>query len=652
VRILIVEDEPAVCNVLHDSLREMGHDPLIAHSAEAALETLNSERLDAILLDVHLPTMSGLEFLRLQSTRTPAVPVVAMSGVATESQARECMRLGAIDFIGKPIGFERLAQVLSSLRPDTAPEPVRQVERRRAFRVPVTLPVHVVEPTGTVWDGTSVNLSVSGIKLRADRPVRPGAAAKLTIRLPDEHVPLELGSVLTRADLDGYAFHFVNVPEGQRERLSALVQRVAVAQLGQAPPHLRIVRTIGEALTRSLDFDETLRVALDALTRVTGHEIASLHLLSADGMTLQLQGDRGLLPRLRELTRELPVGRGLIGQVAATGQTMHVPDAGQSPDLFPEAALVVARERIRGFVCVPIRSRGRVLGALSLGRRTPEPFSGAEITLLEVTADQIGLALETARLYSETRRQLDDLEKAGTQLAESAWLSSVGQLAAGLVHEINNPLAIILAQAQLLIPHVEPEDKRRERLGTILRETSRAARLLKGLLKLTRRGSPERLPCLLEEQVRWVLELHTHMSERNAIRVVTELELVPPVWADEDQIRQVLLNLVQNAHQAMAAHSGDRVLTLRIAGLPGRVRIEVLDTGPGIPADVLPRIFDAFFTTKSRDDGSGLGLWVSCAIVEQHGGRLRAENRPEGGAAFSFELPYGGPPVESITPVP
>ncbi|HEX9419404.1 MAG TPA: HAMP domain-containing sensor histidine kinase, partial [Methylomirabilota bacterium] len=102
----------------------------------------------------------------------------------------------------------------------------------------------------------------------------------------------------------------------------------------------------------------------------------------------------------------------------------------------------------------------------------------------------------------------------------------------------------------------------------------------------------------------------------------------------------VLFNLVQNAHQAMAKHPGPRVLTLRTTEADGRVRVEVRDTGPGIPPELLPRVFDAFFTTKPAGEGTGLGLWMSYSIVEQHQGRLGCESRPDGGATFVVELPY------------
>ncbi|OLC30772.1 MAG: hypothetical protein AUH81_19180 [Candidatus Rokubacteria bacterium 13_1_40CM_4_69_5] len=408
-------------------------------------------------------------------------------------------------------------------------------------------------------------------------------------------------------------------------------------------PYLTILHTVAETVSRSLDVDEVLRTALDALTHVTGHEISSLHLVSEDGLRLLLQGDRGLSPRLREVNRRLPMGEGLIGRVAATGETLRLENVAGEPDLFPPARAAVRMDQIRGFVCVPIRSRGRILGTLSLGRQTTEGFDDREVALVQATADQIGIALDNARLYSETRRQLEELRRTQTQLIHAEKLSAVGELASGVAPEINNPLTTIPGQAHLVLADAELKPALRERLQIIAAETSRAARIVQNLLMFARHYPPERRPCSLADLVRRVLELKAFQLQQDAIRVETDLAPCPPVYADENQLQQVLLNLVQNAHQAMARHPRDRQLTVRVRPAGDRAVIEVLDTGPGMASEVLPRIFDPFFTTKPPGDGSGLGLSVSYGIMSEHGGRLRAENRPGGGAAFTIELPFGTP---------
>ena len=405
--------------------------------------------------------------------------------------------------------------------------------------------------------------------------------------------------------------------------------------------HLQILHRVAETVSRSLDVDEVLRTAVDALTDVTGHETSSLHLISPDGKTLYLHGDRGLSPSLRDVIRKLPVGEGVIGRVAASGETFYVKDAASSEHTLASARAAVQREGVRGFVCVPIHSRGKILGTLSLGRATDAVFNEQEVALLEATADQIGIALDNARLYSELSRQFEELKTAQAQLLHAEKLSAVGELASGVAHEINNPLTTILGQVYLLLDNEGVDPQIREKLSIIGQETSRAARIVQNLLLFARRYSPERHPCSLADQVRRVIDLKAYQLDQDKISVVTDFQPSRPVWADENQIQQVLLNLIQNAHQAMAKHHGNRVLTVRVGGDSTHATIEVLDSGPGIPRDALAKIFDPFFTTKSPGEGSGLGLSVSYGIVAEHGGMLRAENRPEGGARFVVELPFG-----------
>jgi two-component system NtrC family sensor kinase len=406
-----------------------------------------------------------------------------------------------------------------------------------------------------------------------------------------------------------------------------------------AGSHLEILHTVAETVSRTLDVRDVLRTALEALTHVTGHEIASLHLLSPDGKTLQLEGERGMSSSLREVNRLLPVGKGLIGRVAKTGRPLQSLNVVKDPHLFPGAKAAVRRDQIRGFVCVPIRCRGRILGTLSLGRQIPDRFDARELALVQATAYQIGLALDNARLYQETLRQLEELKRAQAQLIHAEKLSAVGELASGVAHEINNPLTTILGQAHLLLTNPEVTAHVNERLTIVAEEASRAARIVQNLLLFARQYKPERRPCSLPDQARRVLDLKAYQLKQDDIRVVTEFGPSPYVLGDENQLQQVLLNLVQNAHYAMAKHPGPRVLTVRTWPDGAVVRLEIRDTGSGIPPAIMPRIFDPFFTTKPPGEGSGLGLSVSYGIVTELGGSLHAENRPEGGAAFILELP-------------
>ena len=229
-------------------------------------------------------------------------------------------------------------------------------------------------------------------------------------------------------------------------------------------------------------------------------------------------------------------------------------------------------------------------------------------------------------------------EAADAALIQSEKLSALGRMVAAIAHEINNPLTTILGQIQLLLATTDSPPDLRKRLAMVADEAFRAARIVNNLLTFAQHSPPERRPCAMVDQLRWALALTARQLEQSGIEVVTEFEDCPAVWVDENQIRQVLLNLVQNAEQAMSEAPGPRILTARLREVGGRIRVEILDTGLGIAVAALPRIFDPFFTTKRT--GTGLGLWVSFTIIEQHGGELTAENRPGAGAAFVVSLPY------------
>src|SRR2546426_9459177 len=195
MRVLVVDDDPALCEVFGEFLHEIGHQPVIAYSAEPALDTIKSTRPDAVLLDVCLPGMSGLDFLKLDAVRDMGVPIVVISGRATETQAQECLRAGAFDFIGKPVALERLEEALACF--ETLPGSLRAsdpsgAERRRAPRATLVLPVRVREQSGAEWESTSVHVSTSGIKMPANgsRP-HPRPAKTVSITPPDRLTPPE-----------------------------------------------------------------------------------------------------------------------------------------------------------------------------------------------------------------------------------------------------------------------------------------------------------------------------------------------------------------------------------------------------------------------------------------------------------------------------
>lgn len=231
MRVLVVEDEEVLSEVFRDFLTELGHQAVIVRSAEAALGTLQSERPDAIILDIHLPGMSGLDFMQLRPIRESGLPIVAVSGIVTESQARECLRLGALDFVGKPVPLERLQDVLTYLEPHAIhrrrESAAQRVERRQAPRVPASMPVSLREYRGAAWDGVCVELSVTGLKVRTDAPLASGTAVKCAFTPVDGGEPIDVISIVVRRDATGTVLSFVNLPSHDERRLADVVRRTS-----------------------------------------------------------------------------------------------------------------------------------------------------------------------------------------------------------------------------------------------------------------------------------------------------------------------------------------------------------------------------------------------------------------------------------------
>jgi CheY-like chemotaxis protein len=227
LRVLIVEDDERLAEIFRDFIGELGYQPTVVGSAELALEALTTTRPDTILLDVRLPGMSGVEFLSLAPVRDSEVPVIVVSGVATEVEARACLKLGALDFIRKPVTLERLGQVLAYLKPFAMARAQfggRPVERRPAPRAAVKLGVRINASKGAL-DGTCIELSATGMKARVNQRLRPGQAVKIEFAPPDGGPPIDVVSLVVRVDPEGAAFWFLDLRAHETTRINSFVER-------------------------------------------------------------------------------------------------------------------------------------------------------------------------------------------------------------------------------------------------------------------------------------------------------------------------------------------------------------------------------------------------------------------------------------------
>ena len=236
------------------------------------------------------------------------------------------------------------------------------------------------------------------------------------------------------------------------------------------------------------------------------------------------------------------------------------------------------------------------------------------------------------------------------QLLQAEKLAALGQTISGVAHELNNPLATILSWAERLSqrPSSEIDDKTRRGLETILSESERAAKIVRNLLTFARKRQSTRAMVDVNQVVRETLSLRAYEQGITNIKIVDALAAgLPHVFADAHQVQQVLLNLIINAEQAMIAANGRGTLVVRSShdGDRESVTVEISDDGPGISEELQPKIFDPFFTTKEVGKGTGLGLTVAYAIVQEHGGRIRLASDASG-TSFYVELPISGTPLQ------
>jgi signal transduction histidine kinase len=256
------------------------------------------------------------------------------------------------------------------------------------------------------------------------------------------------------------------------------------------------------------------------------------------------------------------------------------------------------------------------------------------------------------RDVSERKKLEDQTRDLYHQLLQAEKLAALGQTISGVAHELNNPLATILTWAERLSQR-PLDEKTKHGLETILSESERAAKIVRNLLTFARKRQSTRAMVNLNHVVRETLALRSYEQRITNITIVDALAAgLPQVFADSHQVQQVLLNLIINAEQAMLAANGRGTLVLRSWHDMDRdaIVLEINDDGPGIAEELQPKIFDPFFTTKEVGKGTGLGLTVAYAIIQEHGGRIRLASNPGGGASFYVELPVSGTPMRPPKP--
>ena len=661
--ILIIDDSEQIAGLLANYvLPELGYRPIVAHTGRQGLQRLRAQLPDLILLDLQLPDISGLELLRLIAQEGYDVPVILMTAHGSENIAVEAFRLGARNYLIKPFSdSEARAVIDQALR--------ERRLRRDKERLTASLQQKVAELTvlsrigksvtglmdqeqllqRIVEAGVFITKAEEGFLLLHDAPHNElylraaknlGEQRAQSLRIP---VDDSLAGQVVRT---GKPVRLDQVRSGMALKVKTgfLVRAILQVPLTVGDQVIGVLAVDNRTTDRTFSDDDQYLLATLGDYAAIAIENARLY----EQMRHSEQQYKGLfanaydliftLDRALTITSINKVGEQLTGYQVdeLTGRPLAAfCSADAWRDTQPQLAVILAGQGVQPF-------------ELELTRRDGEQI------YLEVSAQMIqnGIGVKGVHCIARdltVRRRLEQ------QLIQSEKLSAIGQLVAGVAHELNNPLTSVSGYAQLLLRDQSLGDEPRQDIEQIHVQAERAARIVQNLLIFAREHKPERHLVSINEAVRSALALQSYQLKVDNINVVQELDPgLPATTADGHQLQQVFLNLITNARHAMTEKGGRGTLTLRTAVLPGEggpmIRVEVSDSGIGIPERDLQKIFNPFFTTKPVGQGTGLGLSICFGIVKEHDGQIWAESLVGLGTRVFVSLPVRD--LEESTPVP
>ncbi len=401
------------------------------------------------------------------------------------------------------------------------------------------------------------------------------------------------------------------------------------------------------------------------------HKDGSLHWHEVFGKRVKIGGHDRVLALARDITRRKAAEAALraseeqyraMFNASIDGLALWTAD-GELVDTNPALRRIYGQGDNEGFVPLSPRWGGPSYAAEFL--RSVAAGESRHIEVTELRNDGVALDVEVhgipmryqgkphvltiARDVTEKKRSATELARQRETLYQREKLAALGSLLAGVAHELNNPLSVVVARAVLLEERGDPATQAAALKIRVAAE--RCARIVRTFLAMARQQQPERGPVVINEVVTAALDMTGYAIRTSSIDVKLDLAPdIPPTLADADQLHQVLLNLIINAQQSLQEQPLPRHIRVetRYVAVADMIRIVVADNGPGIPAHLRARIFEPYFTTKPTGMGLGVGLAVSLGIVEAHGGTLTVDCPSEGGAVFTITLPVGA--VDAAAP--
>ncbi len=399
-------------------------------------------------------------------------------------------------------------------------------------------------------------------------------------------------------------------------------------------------------LMETLDINEILRLVLEGVTKNAGFDRARLYLVNEKKNLLECKMAVGVDEEwIRGITLPLDPEDSAVARSVLEKQPFIIPDTSKDPRVNP---LLRERLNLHSLVVIPLLAKERALGAIAADFIDSNKMITHEaLESVMVLAQQAGLAIHNAFMYQELKnfsQQMEekiqkttiDLKKTEAQLIRSEKLAALGQLAAGIAHEIRNPLTSINILIHSLMENLPSEISYREDLKVIEEEINRINEIVGQFLQFAKPTPPLLEKADLISLIEETLQLLRPQIERQWIRVEKEFHPLPSMFMDREQMKQVILNLLLNAIQAMP-EGGNLLLKGALSADHEWIFFSIQDSGVGIPEENIDKLFDPFFSTK--EGGIGLGLSIAHRIIDQHQGKIEVKSKPGKGTLFMVWLP-------------
>jgi PAS domain S-box-containing protein len=463
---------------------------------------------------------------------------------------------------------------------------------------------------------------------------------EVTLRRKDGTLLLAVESSFATRDAAG------NIERYQGFVLDMTEKRRAEDEMRRRNRELNALNAMAVVAAQSFDLDEILNLTLRQVVTLFGGESGTVYLSDSDNTTYRRRAAWGPRSRDKKQAAEMSFTDG-FGDLVMRSRA-EVVTAEYMPHLPANVAEFLRADTDRSWIWVLFWGKDAPVGIMGMCSHLGYEYSSNDENLLVAISRQLATTIEKVRLYEETCRAYEDLRKTQEQLLQSEKMSAVGQLIAGVAHELNNPLTAILGYAELL----ESEGlntRAQDYVGKLFKQAQRTHRVVQNLLSFARQRKPQREEVDVRKVLDDTLALRDYDLKTNNIAVEREAPSEPlMVVADPHQIEQVFLNIINNAVDAILETGRTGSVKIRVYGQNGHVCTRFTDDGPGLKDP--KRIFDPFYTTKSVGKGTGLGLSICYGIVKEHGGDITANNAPEGGAVIEVKLPAAVAVVDAPEP--